>query len=68
LVELTCFHQYIGVTVTVTTNTLVEQCQQHQYIGGNISSKMKIKDNISKDKIMVLQTHRYLKRRRAANS
>jgi hypothetical protein len=24
LVELTCFHQYIGATVTVTTNTLVE--------------------------------------------
>jgi hypothetical protein len=40
-VELTCFHQNIGATVTGTTNTLVEQCQQHKYIGGNIGSKIK---------------------------
>ncbi len=26
-------------TVTVTTSTLVEQCQLHQYVGGNICSK-----------------------------
>jgi hypothetical protein len=41
-VDLTSFHQYIGATVTGTTNILVEQCRQHQYIGGNIGSKMKI--------------------------
>ncbi len=29
LVELTCFHQNIGATVTVITNSLVEQCNLH---------------------------------------
>jgi hypothetical protein len=27
---------YVGATVTVNTNTLVEQCQLYRYIGGNI--------------------------------
>jgi hypothetical protein len=42
LVELEEFHQDLVATAWDATNTLVEQCQLHQYIGGKLFSKISV--------------------------